>query len=135
MKRILCALLVLVLIVMGVTACGEQSTPPETDQQTEAPETEASLPDGYTKYDNGAVSFAYPADWIEQDGSTVILVNASGVGNNITVVYEAKNDFFWYAATGRALFGTGTQIDRFATNRDPGRQAARTRDGSFGLPR
>lgn len=94
MKRILCALLVLVLIVMGVTACGEQPHPPETDLQTEAPETEASLPDGYKKYDNGSVSFAYPSDWIEQDGSTVILVNASGVGNNITVVYEAKNDFY-----------------------------------------
>lgn len=53
-----------------------------------------AMPDGYKEYNNGDISFAYPADWNLTDGSTVILVNPSGVGNNITVVYEAKNTVY-----------------------------------------
>lgn len=94
MKRILCTLLILILICIGATACGSESNPPETDLPETDQETEAPTPEGYTIYDNGAIAFAYPEDWTITDGSAVILVNPSGVGNNITVAYEAKNDFY-----------------------------------------
>lgn len=94
MKRILCTLLVLIVICVGTNACGNETAPPETDLPETDQETEVPTPDGYAIYNNGSIAFAYPQDWTITDGSTVILVNPSGIGNNITVVYEAKNDFY-----------------------------------------
>ena len=62
----------------------------DTDDKNEKP----TIPDGYKLYDNGSISFAYPDDWSMTDGSTVILINPEGYGNNITVVYEAKNTIY-----------------------------------------
>lgn len=55
---------------------------------------EVPIPEGYQVYDNGTISFAYPEGWTKQDGSTVILTDSEGSGNNITVVYENKNDMY-----------------------------------------
>lgn len=89
MKRYLCLVLALLMILLSfsLTACKD------TDKNDDK-ETEASIPEGYKLYENEVLSFAYPEDWTLQDGSTVMLVNPTGTGNNITVVYEAKTDMY-----------------------------------------
>ena len=78
MKKISCIALAALLVLgsmLALASCGAK-----------APE----IPEGYQVYENGGLSFAYPEDWTKTDGSTVLLINPTGVGNNITVVYEAK---------------------------------------------
>ena len=65
-------------------------TEKETEEETRG---EVAIPDGYVVYENDALSFAYPKDWVKQDGSIVILQDAA-TGNNITVVSESKNAFY-----------------------------------------
>lgn len=82
MKKILCITLATLLVLgsmLAFSACGAK-----------APE----IPEGYQVYEDGSLSFAYPEDWTKNSGSTVILMNPAGVGNNITVVYEAKTDVY-----------------------------------------
>ncbi len=79
--RGIAALALALVCVCALVACGGKVKAPE-------------IPDGYQKYDNGALSFAYPADWSANSGSVVTLTNPSGAGNNITVVYEAKTDMY-----------------------------------------
>ncbi len=87
MKRIFAISLAMLLLCgcMLFAACGK--TP---------------IPQGYQLYDNGAISFAYPNTWTKKGVGAVILVNETGVGNNITVVYEPKTDF--YATMDEASF-------------------------------
>jgi len=117
MKKIIVTLAVLCLLVASLavmTACGgtaETTTEATTTTEpivttqpaitttvpvttTETPvTTKAPLPAGYTLYDNGDISFAYPEKLSKTDGSTVILTDMT-TGNNITVVYEGKNDLY-----------------------------------------
>lgn len=98
MRKILLTLSVLLVLVLALamTACGgtTETTTEAVTTTTEAPiTTEAPLPEGYTLYDNGDISFAYPESFVKTDGSTVILTNVIN-GNNITVVYEAKTDMY-----------------------------------------
>lgn len=84
MKRVVRLLLVTLLLlgcISGITACGGAAKAPE-------------IPEGYKAYDNGSLSFAYPEDWNANSGSVVTLVNPTGIGNNITVVQEAKTDMY-----------------------------------------
>ncbi|MBP3333300.1 MAG: hypothetical protein J6M35_04555, partial [Clostridia bacterium] len=53
---------------------------------------EPTIPAGYKLYDNGDICFAYPEAWVTQDSSVVILTSESG--NNITIAYETKSDFY-----------------------------------------
>ncbi len=103
MKKIVLTLAVLLLLVASLTvmsSCGgttetttEATTTTEPVVTTTPETTPAALPEGYTLYDNGDISFAYPESFIKQEGSTVILVDGTN-GNNITVVYEAKTDLY-----------------------------------------
>lgn len=97
MKKIVLALammLVFVLALATLTACGGTTETTAATTTTEAPvTTEAPLPEGYTLYDNGDISFAYPEGFVKQDGSTVLLSDMT-TGNNVTVVYEAKTDMY-----------------------------------------
>ena len=79
MKRLLLILTLICCCVLTLGSCGAK---------------EAQIPDGYQVYNNGDISFAYPETWTMTDGSTVILVSETGMGNNITVVYEAKNAIY-----------------------------------------
>ncbi len=65
----------------GGEGSGDQPTPP-------------TLPTGYQWFDNDAIRFAYPSDWVMQEGSVTMLVNATGMGNNITVAYEPKSNIY-----------------------------------------
>lgn len=97
MKRLLCMLLILAMTLTGALAlcsCDKGEDAKETDEKkTEAPKT-VVIPEGYTKFDNGDLSFAYPSDWKKTEGSLTQLINSTGAGNNITVVYEAKTDLY-----------------------------------------
>lgn len=98
MKKIALTLSVLLVLVLALalTSCGGKTeTTTETATTTTEPviTTEAPLPEGYTLYDNGDISFAYPEKLSKTDGSTVILTDMT-TGNNITVVYEAKTDMY-----------------------------------------
>ena len=80
------------VLILGSCNSGEDEKK-ETD-----PPKPATAPEGYTTYDNGDISFAYPSDWTKNEGSTTMLVNKSGKGNNITVVYEEKNEIYGEAS-------------------------------------
>lgn len=72
---------------------GENNSNDNNDNNNDKKD-EPTIPEGYKLYDNGDISFAYPDDWNRTDGSTVMLMNPTGAGNNITVVYEAKTDMY-----------------------------------------
>lgn len=98
MKKIVLTLSALLILILAfaMTSCGgtTETTTEAVTTTTEAPvTTEAPLPEGYTLYDNGDISFAYPEKLSKTDGSTVILTDMT-TGNNITVVYEAKTDMY-----------------------------------------
>jgi len=92
MKRKISLILILMLVLAAICSCGTpaESTTATSDTTVPAP----VIPTGYTEYSNGDISFAYPSDWVKTDGSVVILTNKSGVGNNITVSYEAKTNMY-----------------------------------------
>lgn len=73
------------------------STTATTTAATTAATTEKSpslrYPWGYRLYESDDLCFAYPAHWTQQEGSVVLLMPAGG-GNNITVAYEPKTDFY-----------------------------------------
>jgi hypothetical protein len=106
MKKILCALLALLLLVGSTFTFASCNTPneqkPNDTQQSEneddnkqekgEDQKDIVIPEGYRLYNDGTISFAYPENWTKQDGSLVILTGTNG--NNITVVYEAKTDAY-----------------------------------------
>ena len=113
MKRFLCLALALIMMLCSFTlvACDDKDdkSPINADESnnndnndntddkndnTDDKKDEPTIPEGYKLYDNGDISFAYPDDWTKTDGSTVMLMNPTGAGNNITVVYEAKTDIY-----------------------------------------
>ena len=113
MKRIVCMLLALLLMIgciCTLASCVKED--PKTDDNTEDPKTEDPttednkdednkedekngeivIPEGYTLYNDGKISFAYPKTWTKQDGSVTIIQSTNG--NNISVAYEAKSDVY-----------------------------------------
>lgn len=85
MKKITCIFLVLLFALsLPLTSCVALNTEPKVPV----------IPKGYLAYDNGDITFAYPEKWIVNDGSVVMIVNESGVGNNITVTYEQYSDMY-----------------------------------------
>lgn len=91
MKRFFCLVLTLLLALCVLCSCG---APAGGTTETSATTVPAPvIPDGYTKYNNGDMSFAYPSDWMKTDGSVTILSDKTD-GNNITVAYEAKTDAY-----------------------------------------
>ena len=93
MRRKIASILAIVLVLVCVCACGAPANS-TTGTTSTTVTTEAPVPMGYTTYDNGDISFAYPADWVKTDGSVVILKKLGGARNNITVAYEEKNDIY-----------------------------------------
>ena len=102
MKKLICTLLILTMIFSGLFAlcsCNSEENEKDTDAKiTDATKdnatTKPAIPKGYTKFDNGDISFAYPSDWKKTEGSVTQIINPTGAGNNITVVYEAKNTLY-----------------------------------------
>lgn len=83
MRKIISLLLVLTLVMslaLSLSACNNAKAP--------------EIPEGYKLYENEYISFAYPEDWSFQSGSVDMLVNPTGVGNNITIVFENKTDAY-----------------------------------------
>ncbi len=93
MKKLLCVILAFILALSFATLLSGCNDPDEGAPGEDAP-AEAVIPDGYQVYDNGDITFAYPEKWIKNDGSVTILVNETGIGNNISVAYEAKSDMY-----------------------------------------
>ncbi len=106
MKKILCALLALLLLIGCTFTFASCNTPNdqkpndtqqgenEDDKKQEEGEDQKDIviPEDYVVYDDGKISFAYPKNWTKQNGSVVILTGTNG--NNITVVYEPKTDIY-----------------------------------------
>ncbi|MBQ7293338.1 MAG: hypothetical protein IJW79_06325 [Clostridia bacterium] len=85
MKKLICTVLALAMIIGSVfafAACKEEK------------KVIVEAPDGYTVYDNDDISFAYPEGWTVTEGSVVVIVNPTGIGNNITVAYSAASDVY-----------------------------------------
>lgn len=105
MKRCLLPLALLLLLTLTLSSCRipteklpqSGTTATETSGVTEDVTdavTDAPLPDGYTAYHNGAITFAYPEAWTLTKGSVDLIVNETGVGNNVSVSYEAFSDLY-----------------------------------------
>ncbi|MBR3963779.1 MAG: hypothetical protein IKJ80_00030 [Clostridia bacterium] len=99
MKKILVALLTLALafsMAFTLASCNDGDSNNGGEATTTAPveETTVPTPNGYTLYNNGKISFAYPSTWTKQAGSVDMLINESGAGNNITVSYEQHSDIY-----------------------------------------
>ena len=106
MKKILCALLALLLLIGCTFTFASCNTPNdqkpndtqqgenEDDKKQEEGEDQKDIviPEDYVVYDDGKISFAYPKNWTKQNGSVVILTGTNG--NNITVVYEPKTNMY-----------------------------------------
>ena len=78
------------------TASTSSETTANTSIETTANtsiETTATAPEGYKLFSDGYISFAYPENWSKTEGSVTLIQNNS-TGNNITVVYEAKTDYY-----------------------------------------
>ncbi len=85
MKKTTCIFLALLFaICLPLTSCIALNAEPKAPV----------IPKGYLEYNNEKISFAYPEEWVVNDGSVVIIVNESGVGNNITVSYEQYSDMY-----------------------------------------
>ncbi|MBQ8236196.1 MAG: hypothetical protein IJZ37_05910 [Clostridia bacterium] len=107
MKRLLTLALALMMALSLLALCAsctaettdtpEENSPEATPSApVSSPEEQskpAALPEGYTLYDNGDISFAYPEAFTKTDGSNVILTDTTN-NNNITVVYEAKTNAY-----------------------------------------
>lgn len=76
----------------------ESTSAATTSEETTAP----VIPDGYKVYNDGYISFVYPDTWSKENGSVVTLSKSNG--NNITVVYEDKTDYYEKMTT--AIFKT-----------------------------
>jgi hypothetical protein len=107
MKKILCTLLALMLLVgciFTLVSCDTEKDKKEDNKKDEQAEGDKSeddkieddneifIPEGYELYSNGAISFAYPKGWTKQDAAVVLLIGDNG--NNITVSWEAKSDLY-----------------------------------------
>lgn len=83
MKRIISLLISLILLmgcVFSLTSCYISTAP--------------KVPDGYKVYENFGISFAYPDDWSKEGDIATMLMNPAGIGNNIVVLFEPKNDIY-----------------------------------------
>ena len=108
MKKALCTLLALVMVLgcaFALAACSKD----EGGKENKTP----AIPAGYQKFTIEDIAFAYPEGWQKQDGSVTMLVNASGQGNNITVVYTAKDSTF-----------DNMTVEKFNTDIKPSYEAA-----------
>ena len=105
MKRLLSLMLVFVLtlgLALSLAACpmpapapGGSTTSCEGGGEGGGERPDPSEPPaGYQWFDNGAITFAYPENWSKQEGSTTMLINPMGAGNNITVVYEPFSNIY-----------------------------------------
>jgi hypothetical protein len=95
MKRFFCLALTLLVSLCILCSCGAPAAGTTGTSATTVATTVPVpvIPEGYTKYSNGDMSFAYPSDWVKTDGSIVILSDKTN-SNNITVAYEAKTDMY-----------------------------------------
>ena len=104
MKKFIIVLLTLVLafaMTFSLVACDEGDKNDDKEKEEEnttepIPETTQNkepvpTPEGYTLYNNGKISFAYPDTWKESDG---ILADENSAVNNITVTFEQKSDIY-----------------------------------------
>ena len=85
MKKFLSFFMLLVILTMSsltFISCGQN----DDDDNDEPVASE-----GYTLYDNGDIIFEYPEDWTVTNGSVVQIMNPKGVGNNITITYQAQS--------------------------------------------
>ena len=90
MKKLLCMLLIFAIMLTGVFALS--SCDDKKDKNNN--QVEVVAPQGYTMFNNGNIAFAYPSNWTKTEGSITQIINPSGAGNNITVIYEAKNNIY-----------------------------------------
>ena len=102
MKKILSLILALLMMVSAMFAFAscESSDADDNDEKEDVDDKkddnskkEPTVPEGYKMYDNGDIRFAYPEEWKVDDGSVAVISSKNG-GNNITVAYEDKSDFY-----------------------------------------
>ena len=107
MKRIFTLCLAMILCLSVVTLFSSCDTPKTTQTKTQETKTteettaplstensEYPLPEGYARFNNGSVSFVYPATWTKQEnGGTAMLLDATN-GNNITVTSEPYSNAY-----------------------------------------
>lgn len=119
MKKILSLVLALLMMVSAMFAFASCESP-DVDDKDEKEENkeenkEPTVPDGYKMYDNGDIRFAYPEEWMVSDGSVVVISSENG-GNNITVAYESKSDFYDDLTADEFMSTMGPQFSALGQN-------------------
>ena len=124
MKRLLCVLLASLILISSMFAFAscESSDVDDNDEKEDVDDKkednskkEPTVPDGYKMYDNGDIRFAYPEAWKVSDGSVVVISSENG-GNNITVAYEDKSDFYDDLTADEFMSTMGPQFSALGQN-------------------
>ena len=124
MKKILSLILALLMMVsaMFTFASCESSDADDNDEKEDVDDKkddnskkEPTVPEGYKMYDNGDIRFAYPEEWKVDDGSVAVISSKNG-GNNITVAYENKTDFYDDLTADEFMSTMGPQFSAFGQN-------------------
>ena len=124
MKKILSLILALLMMVSAMFAFAscESSDADDNDEKEDVDDKkddnskkEPTVPEGYKMYDNGDIRFAYPEEWRVDDGSVAVISSKNG-GNNITVAYEDKSDFYDDLTADEFMSTMGPQFSAFGQN-------------------
>lgn len=124
MKKILSLILALLMMVSAMFAfasCesfdadGNDEKEDVDDKKDDNSKKEPTVPEGYKMYDNGDIRFAYPEEWKVDDGSVAVISSKNG-GNNITVAYEDKSDFYDDLTAEKFMSTMGPQFSAFGQN-------------------
>ena len=124
MKRILSLVLALLMMVSAMFAFASCESPDVDDndkkedvddKKEDNSKKEPTVPDGYKMYDNGDIRFAYPEEWKVSNGSVVVISSENG-GNNITVAYEGKSDFYDDLTADEFMSTMGPQFSALGQN-------------------
>ncbi len=104
MKRTMTRILAILLLMgcfLTMTACdeaaeskgeteSEQKDTSVSQEETSAPKEAYTPAEGYTLYQKGSISFAYPEAWTLTEGASPIMTGPSG--NNINLVSETATE-------------------------------------------
>lgn len=131
MKKTVCIFLALVCVfasAFALASCNDAVEPEDvidsasdTEDTTDPADTSADtfVPEGYQLYDNGAISFAYPAGWLEGNFENDLLSAAYKSDDLADIINPLLEDEAALDAVEAYFFGNGNAIIVCCVESDP----------------